>query len=224
MCQSLCPITAEGTCCQLFPRHRNAQLEKQHRGDNMKITPVILLFLLAACLPAVFGNEEQSSVQPRAQVETHSRFAALDDVRRLANGLLQLGQSLRDFVEKTKGQINNIFQKLNIFDRSFYQLAVLTTEIKEEEEELKKTTVVLQANNEEIKDLSVQINTKVDSMLQEKSNLQNKLVGLEQKLSSLSQGLTASKQVAEIVGLRVSHLFTFSHIEHTILCVFSWLP
>lgn len=195
----------------------DTQLEKQHGGDNMKITPVILLFLLAA----VFGKEEQSSVQPRAQVETHSRFAALDDVRRLASGLLQLGQSLREFVEKTKGEINDIFQKLNIFDRSFYQLAVLASEIKEEEEELKKTTVVLQANNEEIKDLSLQINTKVDSMLQEKGNLRSKLVGLEQKLSSLSQGLTASKQVAEIVGLRVSHLFFFPHIEHTLpLCIF----
>lgn len=189
----------------------------------MKITLVILLFLLAACLHAVSGKEEQSSIEPRAQVETHSRFAALDDVRRLANGLLQLGQSLREFVEKTKGQINDIFQKLNIFDRSFYQLAVLATEIKEEEEELKKTTVVLQSNNEEIKDLSVQINTKVDSMLQEKSNLRSKLVGLEQKLSSLSQGLKASKQVAEIVGLRVSHSFFFSQAEHTLLCVFSWL-
>lgn len=173
----------------------------------MKVTLLPLLFLLAACVPAFCGKEEQPTVQPEAPVEIPSRFAALDDVRLLANGLLQLGQSLREFVQKTKGQINDIFQKLNIFDRSFYQLSVLASEIKEEEEQLKKTTVVLQANNEEIKDLSVQINSKVDSMLQEKSNLQNKLEGLEEKLSSLSHGLTTSKQVAEINSLRVSHLF-----------------
>lgn len=173
----------------------------------MKIALIPLLFLLATCVPALCGKEQQPALQPEAPVETRSRFAALDDVRLLANGLLQLGQSLREFVQKTKGQINDIFQKLNIFDRSFYQLSVLASEIKEEEEELKKTTVVLRANNEEIKGLSVQINSKVDSMLQEKSNLQNKLEGLEEKLSSLSHGLMTSKQVAEINGLRVSHLF-----------------
>lgn len=47
----------------------------------------------------------------------------LDDVKILANGLLQLGHGLKDFVHKTKGQINDIFQKLNIFDQSFYDLS-----------------------------------------------------------------------------------------------------
>lgn len=186
----------------------------------MKITLIPLLFLLATCVPALCGKEQQPSLQPEAPVETRSRFAGLDDVRLLANGLLQLGQSLREFVQKTKGQINDIFQKLNIFDRSFYQLSVLASEIKEEEEELKKTTVVLRANNEEIKGLSVQINSKVDSMLQEKSNLQNKLEGLEEKLSSLSHGLMTSKQVAEINGLRVSHLFLESKPGHVFFLFF----
>ncbi|XP_051265217.1 angiopoietin-related protein 3-like [Dicentrarchus labrax] len=169
----------------------------------MRITLIPLLFLLAAaCVPALCGKEEQPVLQPEAPVETRSRFAALDDVRLLANGLLQLGQSLREFVQKTKGQINDIFQKLNIFDRSFYQLSVLASEIKEEEEELKKTTVVLKANNEEIKGLSAEINSKVDSILQEKGRLQNKVEGLEEKLSSLSHGLVISEQVAEVNGLR----------------------
>ncbi|XP_037644180.1 angiopoietin-related protein 3-like [Sebastes umbrosus] len=169
----------------------------------MRITLIpVLLVLAAACVPAPCAKVEPPALQPEAPVETRSRFAALDDVRLLANGLLQLGQSLREFVQKTKGQINDIIQKLNIFDRLFYQLSVLASEIKEEEEELKKTTVVLKANNEEIKGLSVEINSKVDSILQEKSSLQNKVEGLEVKLSSLSHGLVTSEQVAEINGLR----------------------
>lgn len=167
----------------------------------MRITSIhVLLVLAAASVPALCGSEE-----PEAPVETRSRFAALDDVRLLANGLLQLGQSLREFVQKTKGQINDILQKINIFDRSFYQLSVLANEIKEEEEELKKTTVVLKANNDEIKGLSVEINSKVDNILQEKSRLQDKVEGLEERLSSLSHGLLTGEQVAEINGLRVSH-------------------
>lgn len=174
----------------------------------MKITQVLLLVLLSAAVPAFCDRKEQPVLQTTAPTQApRSHFAALDDVRLLANGLLQLGQSLREFVQKTKRQINDIFQRLNIFDRSFYQLSVLTSEIKEEEEELKKTTVVLKASNEEIKGLSFQINSKVDSILQEKSNLQDKLDGLEEKLSSMSEGLLPRNQAAEINSLRVRHLF-----------------
>ncbi|XP_034559441.1 angiopoietin-related protein 3-like [Notolabrus celidotus] len=169
----------------------------------MRTTIITVLFVLvAACAPALCGITLKSDPQPEPPAETSSRFAALDDVRLLANGLLQLGQSMREFVQKTKGQISDIIQKLNIFDSSFYQLSVIASEIKEEEEELKKTTVVLQANNEEIKDLSVQISSKVDSILQDKSSLQSKVDGLEEKLSSLTNGLMTSEQVAEINGLR----------------------
>lgn len=173
----------------------------------MKITQLLLLVLLSVGVPALCDSKEEHFLQTAAPTQIpRSRFAALDDVRLLANGLLQLGQSMRGFVQKTKAQINDIFQKLNIFDRSFYQLSVLTSEIKEEEEELKKTTVVLKASNDEITKLSVQINSKVDSILQEKSDLHDKLEGLEEKLSSISEGLQPRHQAAEIHSLRVGLL------------------
>ncbi|XP_028450126.1 angiopoietin-related protein 3 [Perca flavescens] len=184
------------------PNITDTQLEKQ-LDNKMRITLIpLLLALAAACVPALCGNEKQPVPQPEAPVGTRSHFAALDDVRLLANGLLQLGQSLREFVQKTKGQINDILQKLNIFDHSFYQLSVLASKIKEEEEELKKTTVVLKANSEEIKGLSVEISSKVDSILQEKSRLQNKVDGMEEKLRSLTHGLVTSEQVGEISSLK----------------------
>uniref|UniRef100_A0A3P8WHL6 Angiopoietin like 3 n=1 Tax=Cynoglossus semilaevis TaxID=244447 RepID=A0A3P8WHL6_CYNSE len=152
--------------------------------------------------PAATASRTKYTPTDINTAETRSRFAALDDVRLLANGLLQLGHSLREFVQRTKGQINDIFQKLNIFDRSFYQLSVLTSEIKEEGEELKKTTVVLKANSEEIKGMSAQINSKVENILQERSQLESKVDVLEMRLSSLSQGLVTSEQVAEINDLK----------------------
>ncbi|XP_029970998.1 angiopoietin-related protein 3-like [Salarias fasciatus] len=167
---------------------------------RVALIPVVLV-LAAACIPAA-SRGLSSLPDAAAATDAPSRFAALDDVRLLASGLLQLGQSLREFVQKTKGQINDILQKLNIFDHSFYRLSVLASEIKEEEEELKKTTVVLKANNEEIKGLSEEINSKMDSILQEKNQLQSKVQGLEEKLSSLSNGLVTSEQLAEINKLR----------------------
>ncbi|XP_027884676.1 angiopoietin-related protein 3 [Xiphophorus couchianus] len=134
--------------------------------------------------------------------EAKSRFAMLDDVRLLANGLLQLGQSLREFVHKTKAQINDIFQKLNIFDRSFYQLSVVTSEIKEEEEELKKTTNILKVNNEEIRNLSMEINTKINTILQERTQLQSKVGSLEERLKGLSESMIPADQLSEITTLK----------------------
>ncbi|KAL2097762.1 hypothetical protein ACEWY4_006969 [Coilia grayii] len=158
----------------------------------MKLTLLLVFVAVAHGFPATGGKE----------AESRSPFAPLDDVRLLASGLLQLGHSLKDFVQKTKGQINDIFQKLNVFDRSFYQLATLASEIKEEEEQLKQTTVVLQANNEEIKTLSHEINTKVEDIIQERSSLRSQMDVLEEKMSGLSQGLLSSDQLAEISALK----------------------
>lgn len=171
--------------------------------------------LLASCTAAVPLEITTRQMQPTLQsqgfttepspTEEKSRFAMLDDVRLLANGLLQLGQSLREFVRKTKAQINDIFQKLNIFDRSFYQLSVVTSEIKEEEEELKRTTNYLKANNEEIKNLSLEINSKINNIMQERTQLQSKVGSLEEMLKGLSQSIVPADQLSEITTLRVSN-------------------
>ncbi|MEQ2216444.1 hypothetical protein XENOCAPTIV_016234 [Xenoophorus captivus] len=169
----------------------------------MRITAVtIYFFLVVASVPVFCNTSEPPVFHLEAPPESRSLFAPLDDVRLLSNGLLQLGQSMRKFVQKTKGQINTIFQKLNIFDRSFIQLSTLAGEIKEGEEELKQTTVVLNTHNEEIKELSEKISSKMESILQEKSQLLNKVNSLEEKLSRLSVGLLTITQVAEINSLR----------------------
>lgn len=178
----------------------------------MKLLCLLLLVAsLEATLPTLDTSDKEEYPTLPSQVltqtptptEAKSRFAMLDDVRLLANGLLQLGQSLREFVHKTKAQINDIFQKLNIFDRSFYQLSVVTSEIKEEEEELKKTTNFLKANNEEIKNLSLEINSKINNILQERSQLQTKVGSLEDRLKGLSQSIVPADQLSEIRSLKV---------------------
>ncbi|XP_028260565.1 angiopoietin-related protein 3 [Parambassis ranga] len=176
----------------------------------MKLSCLLLVlasFTAAVCLDTS-GRHEYPTMPTQAlttapsPTEAKSRFAMLDDVRLLANGLLQLGQSLREFVHKTKAQINDIFQKLNIFDHSFYQLSVVTSEIKEEEEELKKTTNFLKANNEEIRNLSLEINSKINGILQERAQLQSKVGSLEEKLKGLSQSMVPADQLSEITALK----------------------
>ncbi|KAM6939018.1 angiopoietin-related protein 3 isoform 1-T1 [Lycodopsis pacificus] len=170
---------------------------------------LLLLGSPTAAIPLESSGRERFPTLPSqalatapSPIEEKSRFAMLDDVRLLANGLLQLGQSLREFVHKTKSQINDIFQKLNIFDRSFYQLSVVTSEIKEEEEELKKTTNFLKANNEEIKNLSMEINSKINGILQDRTQLQSQVGNLEERLKGLSQSIFPVDQLSEMTTLK----------------------
>ncbi|XP_021511231.1 angiopoietin-related protein 3 [Meriones unguiculatus] len=160
----------------------------------------IFLFLI----PLVISSRIDLDNSPFDPVpsEPKSRFAMLDDVKLLANGLLQLGHGLKDFVHKTKGQINDIFQKLNIFDQSFYDLSLQTNEIKEEEKALRRTTSKLQVKNEEVKNMSLELNSKLDSLLEEKIALQQKVTALQEQLTSLIQNQPGAQEHPEVTSLK----------------------
>ncbi|KAJ6662565.1 hypothetical protein lerEdw1_011702 [Lerista edwardsae] len=147
-------------------------------------------------------DEDPSSFEPASFSESKSRFAMLDDVQLLANGLLQLGRGLKDFAVKTKGQMEDIFQKLNIFDQSFNVISQQTNKIKEEEEELKKTASRLQVNNEEIRNLSLQLNSKIEVLSQEKTQLQNKVGRLEETLTKLHLSQPEIQESEEVASLK----------------------
>uniref|UniRef100_A0A8C6N2F1 Angiopoietin-related protein 3 n=1 Tax=Mus spicilegus TaxID=10103 RepID=A0A8C6N2F1_MUSSI len=163
----------------------------------------IKLFLFVVPLVIASRVDPDLSSFDSAPSEPKSRFAMLDDVKILANGLLQLGHGLKDFVHKTKGQINDIFQKLNIFDQSFYDLSLRTNEIKEEEKELRITTSKLQVKNEEVKNMSVELNTKLESLLEEKTALQHKVRALEEQLSNLILSAAGAQEPPEVTSLKL---------------------
>lgn len=166
----------------------------------------IKLFLVIAPLVISSRIDQDYSSLDSIPPEPKSRFAMLDDVKILANGLLQLGHGLKDFVHKTKGQINDIFQKLNIFDQSFYALSLQTNEIKEEEKELRRTTSKLQVKNEEVKNMSLELNSKLESLLEEKSLLQQKVKYLEEQLTKLIKNQPEIQEHPEVTSLKVSRI------------------
>ncbi|KFV52812.1 Angiopoietin-related protein 3, partial [Gavia stellata] len=181
---------------------------------------IILVFLFIAPLAlSARAEKDYSSFDSAASPETKSRFAMLDDVRILANGLLQLGHGLKDFVHKTKGQMNDIFQKLYIFDRSFYELSLQTSEIKEEEEQLRQTTARLQINNEEIKNLSQEMNSKIEDLIQNKIQLQEKVWGLEDKVTKLAIIQPSMQETKEISSLKAFVEQQDNHIKQLLKIV-----
>ncbi|XP_006879857.1 PREDICTED: angiopoietin-related protein 3 [Elephantulus edwardii] len=160
----------------------------------------VFLFIIPLVISSRIDQEYSSfdSIAP----EPKSRFAMLDDVKILANGLLQLGHGLKDFVHKTKGQINDIFQKLNLYDKTFYDLSQQTNEIKEEERELRKTTSKLQVKNEEVKNMSLELNSKFESLIEEKTLLQQKVRYLEDQLTNLIKTQPEVKAHPEVTSLK----------------------
>ncbi|KAM7097905.1 angiopoietin-related protein 3 [Molossus nigricans] len=162
----------------------------------------IKLFLFI--VPLVISSRIDQDYSPLDSVspQPKSRFAMLDDVKILANGLLQLGHGLKDFVHKTKGQINDIFEKLNIFDQSFYDLSLQTNEIKEEEKNLRKTTSKLQVKNEEVKNMSLELNSKLENVLEEKILLQQKVRYLEEQLTTLIKNQPEIQEHPEVTSLK----------------------
>ncbi|XP_009979338.1 PREDICTED: angiopoietin-related protein 3 [Tauraco erythrolophus] len=191
--------------------------QKVSGAENMKII-LVFLFIAPLALPAR-AEKDYSSFDSAVSPETKSRFAMLDDVRILANGLLQLGHGLKDFVHKTKGQMNDIFQKLYIFDRSFYELSQQTSEIKEEEEQLRQTTARLQINNEEIKNLSQEMNSKIEDLIQNKIQLQEKVWGLEDKVTKLAVVQPSVQETKEISSLKAFVEQQDNHIKQLLKIV-----
>ncbi|XP_053104290.1 angiopoietin-related protein 3 [Hemicordylus capensis] len=194
---------------------------------NRKKMKIILALPFIISLVISTGIDgDHTSFEPLAPPEPKSRFAMLDDVQLLANGLLQLGRGLKDFAIKTKGQMEDIFQKLNIFDQSFYEISQQTNEIKEEEEQLKKTTSRLQVNNEEIRNISLELNSKIEVLSQEKIQLQDKVGRLEEKLTRLFQTQTEIQEPEEIASLKnfveqqdnhLRYLLKTVHVQHALL-------
>uniref|UniRef100_UPI00398EF84A angiopoietin-related protein 3 n=1 Tax=Pristiophorus japonicus TaxID=55135 RepID=UPI00398EF84A len=160
----------------------------------------ISFLILALSSYTVQIQADDSALEPASQ--GRSRFAMLDDVRILANGLLQLGHGLKDFVHKTKSQVNEIFDKINIFDRSFFELSKQTNEIKLDEQELKKRTIILQTNNEELKNMSLDIREKINDIVENRTILETKVEGLEDQLSKLTEIKTEILEIKEFPSLK----------------------
>ncbi|CAI5777023.1 Fibrinogen C-terminal domain-containing protein [Podarcis lilfordi] len=165
----------------------------------MKII-LVLLFVISLVAATRIDGDEFSFVPESPE----PRFAMLHDVQLLANGLLQLGRGLKDFAIKTKGQMDDIFQKLHLFDQSFNEISKQANEIKEDEEQLKNTTSMLQVNNEEIRNISVELNSKIEILSREKIQLQDKVGKLEEKITKLFQTQIENQEPEEIAALKLS--------------------
>ncbi|MEQ2288209.1 hypothetical protein AMECASPLE_020421 [Ameca splendens] len=155
----------------------------------MKILSVLTLCLVVLMVTAFpFERKGASPTGTGAAKETHVHYAARDDVNIIAHGLLQLGQNLKEHVDKTKGQMRDIFTKLKAFNRTMAELGNESQRQQEEGENMKAGAMQMEDRERQLLNVTAELREKVEEMQKEKKTMNERMSRLEERVDSMLQG------------------------------------
>ncbi|XP_077580887.1 angiopoietin-related protein 4 [Stigmatopora nigra] len=138
----------------------------------MKTILATLSLCLALALATGFPSEKEKRVQ----------FAAWDDVNVIAHGLLQLGQGLKEHVDKTKVQMRDIFAKIKVYNRTLSELGKESHRLRADGEVLKARARGLEDREGQLLNVTAELREKTDEMRQEGTSVRDRLRRLEERL------------------------------------------
>ncbi|KAM4727684.1 LOW QUALITY PROTEIN: angiopoietin-related protein 4-like [Anableps anableps] len=159
-----------------------------------------LVVLMASALP--FERKGASSTGGAAK-EKNVQYAARDDDI-LAHGL-QLGQNLKEHVDKTKGQrTRDIFTKLKAFNRTTAELG------KESQRQQARGEETLKARAREMEDregqllnVTTELREKCEEMQQERRTMSERMSRLEERVDSMLQGHMNSRNNSDARSIQL---------------------
>ncbi|XP_029380632.1 angiopoietin-related protein 4 [Echeneis naucrates] len=155
----------------------------------MKTTLAALTLSLAALLATAFPLDRKAgSAAGAAAKEKRVQYAAWDDVNVIAHGLLQLGQGLKEHVDKTKVQMRDISTKMKVFNRTVTELGKESQRLREEGEALKVRARGLEDREGQLLNVTAELKEKAEEMQQERRTMGERLSRLERKVDSMLQG------------------------------------
>lgn len=153
------------------PQRHTSVLAKQ---TKMK-TPHLLVLLLAIMAHA-------GSAFPSDRKQGREKHASWDDVNVVAHGLLQLGQGLKEHVDKTKAQMRDVSGKLKAFNST-------VAELQRRQQEQGRA---LEARGEEMEErvkaaaqLAVEAKEKVEEVRKENDDIHSRMGRLEEKVEEV---------------------------------------
>ncbi|XP_076837505.1 angiopoietin-related protein 4 isoform X2 [Brachyhypopomus gauderio] len=149
---------------------------------KMKLADLLCVTVLVSS-GASFPYERKSAAGKEKKVQ----FAAWDDVNVLAHGLLQLGQGLKEHVDKTKGQARDTSVKMKVLNSTVAELGQLTQRLLEDSEALKMKTQSLEEREGQILNASSELREKVEAQLRDRQSVHEKITRLEEKFDSITQ-------------------------------------
>ncbi|XP_029005377.1 angiopoietin-related protein 4-like [Betta splendens] len=140
-------------------------------------TPQLLILLLTIMVHA--GSGFPSDRKPAQGREKH---ASWDDVNVVAHGLLQLGQGLKEHVDKTKAQMRDVNTKLKAFNNTVAEL----------QRRQQEQGAALEARGEEAEEraeaaaqLAEEVRARVDEVRKESDDIHSRMGKLEEKVQEV---------------------------------------
>lgn len=156
-----------------------------------------LLLLLAAGFPF---DKKGASAAGGAAKEKRVQYAAWDDVNVIAHGLLQLGQGLKEHVDKTKVQMRDISTKLKVFNRTVTDLGKESQKLRAEGEALKSRARELEHREGQLLNVTAELREKAEEMQLERSAMSGWMSRLEEMLPDAE---AAARNGSDALGTQV---------------------
>ncbi|XP_008277579.1 angiopoietin-related protein 4-like [Stegastes partitus] len=135
-------------------------------------TPQLLILLLTILLHAATGFPTDR--------RGRDKQASWDDVNVVAHGLLQLGQGLKEHVDKTKAQMRDVSAKLKEFNST---VAELERRQQEQDEGLRARTKQVEEREKLAGELAQEVKVKVEEVKKETEDIHSRMDRLEEVLS-----------------------------------------
>lgn len=155
----------------------------------MKTTLVTLTLCLVVFMATGFPFERKGGAQSGSPAkEKRVQYAAWDDVNVIAHGLLQLGQGLKEHVDKTKVQMRDISSKLKVFNRTVTELGKESQKLRVEGEALKARAHGLEDREGQLLNVTAELREKAEEMQQERRAMSDRMGRLEERVDSMLQG------------------------------------
>ncbi|XP_037644399.1 angiopoietin-related protein 4 [Sebastes umbrosus] len=155
----------------------------------MKTTLATLTLCLVVLMATGFPLEKKGgSSSSSSAKEKRVQYAAWDDVNVIAHGLLQLGQGLKEHVDKTKVQMRDISTKLKVFNRTVTDLGKESQKLRVEGEALKARAHGLEDREGRLLNVTAELREKAEEMQQERRTISERMSRLEERVDSMLQG------------------------------------
>ncbi|CAL8345897.1 unnamed protein product [Merluccius merluccius] len=149
----------------------------------MRTTLAAASLCLMALMATGFPFERKASTK-----EKRVQYAAWDDVNVIAHGLLQLGQGLKEHVDKTKVQMRDISSKLKAFNSTVSELGKESHRLRAEGEALKVRAHGLEDREGRLLNVTSELKEQAEEAQQERQAARGRMSRLEEKVDSLLQG------------------------------------
>ncbi|CAN9503231.1 unnamed protein product [Ophioblennius macclurei] len=155
----------------------------------MKITLASLTLCLVVLMATGFPFERKgASPSGSSAKEKRVQYPGWDDVNVIAHGLLQLGQGLKEHVDKTKVQMRDVATKLKVFNRTVTELGRESQKLRAEGETLKARAHGLEDREGQLLNVTAELREKAEEMQQERRTMSERMSRLEEKVDSMLQG------------------------------------